>query len=131
MSLLVQIFMPLSICFVKVSVLLLYWQVFHVLKWMRVACITGITGITAFQFSLSIAFSAMCAPSTGTSYIDFLTAFLSDACMRTRVLVVIQGVGSVVTDVLLVFLPLPAVWSLQMPLKRKIAVTSMFMVGLS
>lgn len=73
----------------------------------------------------------MCAPSTGSSYLDFLNAFLSDTCMRTRVLVVIQGVGSVVTDVFLVILPLPAVLGLRMPLKRKIAVTSMFMVGLS
>lgn len=122
--------MPLSICFVKISVLILYWQVFYVLKWMRIACITGITCITAFQFSLSIAFSVMCAPSTGSSQIDFFTAFVSDTCMRTRVLVLLQGVGSVVTDVFLLVLPLPAVLGLQMPLKRKIAVTSMFMVGL-
>lgn len=131
MSLLVQIFMPLSICFVKVSVLILYWQVFYVLKWMRISCIAGITCIIAFQFSFSIAFSAMCAPSTGSSHIDFLNAFLSDTCMRTRALIVLQGVVSVITDIFLVVLPLPAVLSLQMPLKRKIAVASMFMVGLS
>lgn len=123
--------MPLSICFVKVSVLILYWQVFYVLKWMRITCITGITGITAFQVSLSIAFSVMCAPSTGSSRIDFFNGLLSDTCVRTRVLVVIQGVGSVLIDVFLVILPLPAVLGLQMPLERKIAVTSMFMVGLS
>lgn len=123
--------MPLSIGAVKVSVLILYWQVFHVLTWMRIACIAAITCITAFQLSLPIAFSAMCAPSTGSSYLDFLNAFLSDTCMRTRVLVVIQGIGSVVTDVFLVVLPLPPVLGLRMPLKRKIAVTSMFMVGLS
>ncbi|KAG6356840.1 hypothetical protein INS49_014714 [Diaporthe citri] len=131
LSLLVQIFMPLSICFVKISVLILYWQVFYVLKWMRIACITGMTCIIAFQFSLSVAFSAMCAPSTGSSHIDFLTAFMSDTCMHTRALVVLQGVGSVVTDMFLVIIPLPAVLGLQMPLKRKIAVASMFLVGLS
>lgn len=123
--------MPLSICFVKVSVLILYWQVFYVLKWMRIACIIGITGITAFQVSLSIAFSVMCAPSTGSSRMDFLNGLLSDTCVSTRVLIVIQGVGSVLTDVFLVIIPLPAVLGLQMPLERKIAVTSMFMVGLS
>lgn len=131
LSLLVEIFLPLSICFVKVSVLVLYWQLFHILRWMRLACITGIAGITAFQVSLSIAFAAMCAPSTGSSQIDFLAAFVSETCTRTRSLVVIQGVGNVITDVFLVVLPLPAVWNLQMPLKRKLAVLSMFMVGFS
>lgn len=123
--------MPLALCFVKISVLILYWQIFHVLKWMRTACIIGTTGITAFQLSVSIAFAVMCAPSTGSSQIDFLAAFISDTCNRTRVLIAIQGVGNVVTDVFLVILPLPAVLKLQMPLKRKIAVTSMFMVGFS
>lgn len=46
-------------------------------------------------------------------------------------LVVLQGVGSVVTDVFLVILPLPAFLNLQMPLKRKISVSSMFMLGFS
>lgn len=95
------------------------------------ACITGITAITAFQVSLSIAYAVMCAPSTGSSQIDFLAAFISDTCERTRALVVIQGVGNVVSDVFLVVLPLPAVLKLQMPLKRKIAVTSMFLIGFS
>lgn len=115
----------------KISVLLLYLQVFRILRWMRLACVIGIVCITAFQLSLSISFAAMCAPSTGSSQIDFLLAFVSDTRTHTRILVVIQGVGNVTTDIFLVILPLPAVWNLQMPLKRKIAVLSMFMIGLS
>lgn len=131
LSLLVEIFLPMAICLVKVSVLILYWQIFQVLRWMRIACIVSITCITAFHLSLSIAFAVMCAPSTGSSQIDFLAAFISDTCSRTRALVVIQGAGNVISDVFLVVLPLPAVLKLQMPLKRKIAVSSMFLVGIS
>lgn len=105
-------------------------QIFGILKWMRVACITGIVLTTGFHFSIAIAFAAMCAPSTGSSQLDFLAAFMSNTCDSARIVVVIQGVGSVVTDFYLLILPLPAVWSLQMPIKRKIAVSSMFMVGI-
>ncbi len=72
----------------------------------------------------------MCSPSTGDSQLDFLAAFISESCNKTRVLVVIQGVGSVVSDLFLLILPLPAVWKLNMPIKRKLAVSSIFLVGI-
>ncbi|RYP77945.1 hypothetical protein DL771_000804 [Monosporascus sp. 5C6A] len=125
------ILLPLAICFVKTSVLILYFQIFSILKWMRIASIAGIVAITAFHVSLSIAFGAMCAPSTGASQVDFLAAFVSDTCTRTRSIVVLQGVGNVVTDFFLLILPLPAVWALQMPLRRKLAVSAMFLIGIS
>jgi hypothetical protein len=97
---------------------------------MRIASITGIIAIAAFQVSVSIAYAAMCYPRTGSTQIDFLAAFVPDTCSRIRPLVVIQGVGNVIADVFLVILPLPTVWRLQMPLKRKIAVMSMFLIGI-
>ncbi|KHO10740.1 hypothetical protein MAA_11649 [Metarhizium robertsii ARSEF 23] len=72
----------------------------------------------------------MCSP-TGSSHLDFLAAFFSSKCSRTRSLVVIQGIGNVVTDVFLLVLPLPVVWTLRIPLGRKLGVSCMFLVGLS
>lgn len=132
LALLVQFFMPLAFCFVKVSVLIMYLRIFGVLSWMRFGCIIGIVVTTVFQCSLAIAFGAMCGPnvSTGHSQLDFLEAFVSKKCDSTRILVVVQGAGSVIIDLFLLILPIPAVWTLQMPLKRKNAVLSMFLVGI-
>jgi hypothetical protein len=97
---------------------------------MRIASISGIVVITAFHLSISIAFASMCVPSTGTSQFDFLAAFVSEACTRTRVLVVLQGVGNVAIDFFLLVIPLPAVWNLQMPFRRKLGISAMFLVGI-
>ncbi|KAI1633568.1 hypothetical protein F4809DRAFT_622741 [Biscogniauxia mediterranea] len=130
LSLLVELFGPLATCSVKISVLVLYLQIFRILKWMRVISIAGIIVITAAHISTTITFAAMCAPRTGSGQLDFLAAFVSDTCSRTRILIVIQGIINVVTDIFLLILPLPAIWTLQMPLKRKLAISSMFLVGL-
>lgn len=108
---------------------MLYLQVFGVLSWMRVASIAGIVFIVAFHLSISITFAAMCAPQ-GSSRLDFLAAFVSDQCSRTRILVVFQGAGNVAIDLFLLILPLPAVWAMQMPLRRKIAASAMFSIGI-
>lgn len=120
----------MAICLVKVSVLLLYLRIFRVLNWLRVVAVVSIAVIALWHLALSVSFAAMCAPGTGGAQLDFLAAFISQKCADTRVLVVLQGVGNVVTDVWLILVPLPAVWTLQMPFRRKLAVSSMFMVGI-
>lgn len=97
---------------------------------MRIVSITGIVVISLWHLSTCIAFAVMCSP-TGSSHLDFLAALVSPMCTRTRSLVVTQGVGNVVTDVFLLVLPLPVVWTLHIPLGRKLGVSSMFLVGLS
>ncbi|KJK78255.1 hypothetical protein H634G_06428 [Metarhizium anisopliae BRIP 53293] len=130
LCLLVEILRPLALCIVKISVFILYLQLFSVLQWMRIVSITGIVVISLWHLSTCIAFAVMCSP-TGSSHLDFLAALVSPMCARTRSLVVTQGVGNVVTDVFLLVLPLPVVWTLHIPLGRKLGVSSMFLVGLS
>ncbi|KAK7917932.1 hypothetical protein PG985_009806 [Apiospora marii] len=130
LALLVEILLPVAICLIKVSVLLLYLRIFRVLNWMRVVSVVSIALIVLWHLALSVSFAAMCAPGTGDTQLDFLAAFISQKCSDTRILVVLQGVGNVVTDIWLILLPLPAVWTLQMPNRRKLAVSSMFMVGI-
>jgi hypothetical protein len=97
---------------------------------MRIATAAGIFLVVSYHLSLTIAFAVMCSPSSGYTQLDYLGAFISDSCTRTRWLVVLQGVANVVTDLFFLVLPLPAIWALQIPLKKKIAVSSMFLVGL-
>lgn len=58
-----------------------------------------------------------------------LNAVHSRKCNKSQAMVIVLGVVSLVSDVYLVILPLPAVWKLQLPLGRKIAVSAMFFTG--
>lgn len=89
----------------------------------------AIVGITLWHLSMATTYAAMCAPK-GSSGLDFLAAFISDKCQRTRVLVLIQGVLNLAIDIFIVALPLPEIWKLRMPLRRKLAVSAMFLIGL-
>ncbi|KAF2155878.1 hypothetical protein K461DRAFT_265355 [Myriangium duriaei CBS 260.36] len=133
LALLAEIFVPLALCSIKVSVLLLYLRVFGGrLRWIRITSIIGIVVNVSYHVSLSIAFGAMCAPSPSMGYDEFayVAAFASQKCTRTRSLIVVQGVGNVVIDFFLLLLPLPAIWNLQMPLTRKIKTSATFLIGI-
>jgi hypothetical protein len=119
-----------SIWAVKTSVVLMYLQIFRFLDWMRITYIAGIVFITLYHLSICIAFAAMCAPQGGTSQYDFFVALISEKCVRGHDIVVFQGVGNVAIDLLLLVFPLPAIWRMQMPLRRKLATSAMFSIGL-
>lgn len=127
-------FAPLGICAVKVSVLILYLRIFGgPVRWMRITCIIGIVMLFAYHVSFAIAFGAMCAPdpTAGYSQIAMLMAFLSDSCMRTKILVFLMGVGNSFIDLVLLFLPLPVIWKLHMPLRKKVKTSATFLIGVS
>lgn len=97
---------------------------------MRITGILGISVMAVFHLSLSITFATLCLPTTGSSRKDFFIAASLEKCqLGSSILVVIQGVGNVITDIFLLILPLPAIWNSQMPLRRKISVSSMFLIG--
>ena len=51
-------------------------------------------------------------------------------CARTRTLGQIQGAVNVVSDFYLLVIPIHAVWTLQMPRRKRLGVIGIFMVGL-
>lgn len=129
LSLLLEIFAPLAICAVNISVLTLYFRVFGgSLRWMRITCVVGIVLLLGYHISFTTAFGAMCAPNpkAGYSQVAMLMAFVSDKCTRSRVLVLLMGVGNSFIDLVLLLLPLPVIWKLQMPLRRKVKTSGRF-----
>ena len=76
-----------------------------------------------------IVFIVMCGPKHGQSQISYISALGGSQCRQTRPLVIILGVVNIISDLYLILLPLPAVWSLQLPLSRKVGVSAMFLTG--
>ncbi|KAL8950209.1 MAG: hypothetical protein Q9222_003738 [Ikaeria aurantiellina] len=119
------------IWFVKLSLFVLYVQIFRPLRWLRFLAWAGAVLTGLMYFATSIAFAVLCAPSGGHHASIYLLAYSSPKCRRaTDPLVTIIGILSLVSDIYLVVLPLPAVWNLQLPFRRKLGVSAMFLTGI-
>jgi hypothetical protein len=94
--------------------------------------IAGIVVTGLFYWATLVVFATMCTPSgTGPqSQMSYLQALASAKCERTRPLTVLTGAFNVVSDLYLILLPLPAVWSLNLPLPKKLGVLTIFLTGL-
>lgn len=114
----------------KLSLFVLYVQVFGPLQWLRYLAWAGaiITGL--FYFIVMAVELAFCLPRHGHSQSAYMSGLLAPKCVSSRRPIVIGlAVVSVLSDLYLIILPLPAVWHLQLPLRRKLAVSAMFFTG--
>lgn len=107
----------------------LYLEVFGLLRWFRYLVFAGIFITGGFYFASMVVFLARCAPRDGHSQFAYLSALLSPRCVQTRPVITTLGVFNVVSDLYLILIPLPAVWSLQLPLRKKIGLATMFLTG--
>ncbi|KAF2844357.1 hypothetical protein T440DRAFT_410368 [Plenodomus tracheiphilus IPT5] len=55
--------------------------------------------------------------------------FASAVCVNRGAIYIATAVIGIVTDLLLILIPIPTIWGLQMPTKQKIGLTAMFGVG--
>ena len=84
-----------------------------------------------FYNASMIAYLVVCAPTDGQSQFAYISALASPRCTQTRrPLAVIQGAVNVISDLYLIILPLPAVWSLQISFRRKISISAIFLTGM-
>ena len=84
--------------------------------------------ISAIFYGISvIVFFTMCGPSNG---LNWLAASQTKRCIHSAYFGVVQGAFNVASDFGLLILPLPAVWSLQLPVAKKLGVSAIFMTGL-
>ncbi|MCJ1254964.1 hypothetical protein MMC24_002780 [Lignoscripta atroalba] len=112
---------------VKLAIFLLLLHLFSRLRWLRYLVYTGIAITGLFYFSGVIVAFVLCGPSPGQ---DYLAASMTPRCMKLARYGVAQGVANVLSDFYLLFIPIPAIWSLQLPTRKKIGVSSIFMTGL-
>ncbi|KAF7631609.1 hypothetical protein AFLA_012464 [Aspergillus flavus NRRL3357] len=110
---------------VKLSVLLLYRRIFR-LTWTLYFCAFLSIG---YAISVSTTISVACVPSS-----FFWTQWvypLSGGYCRINLyqFYLWNGVANLFTDVIILCLPMPIVWSLQMPKGQKWAISGIFLLG--
>lgn len=97
---------------------------------MRYFVYFGITFTGLYYFASMIALSILCTPRDGKSQASYLLTTALPQCVHGRDIInLLLGVVNVLTDFYLLILPLPAVWSLHLPARKKIGVSAIFLTG--
>lgn len=101
-------------------------QIFGLLHWMRICFRIGVIACTVWYLSGFIITFCLCGPSGG---LDWLQVSQTARCLKIRNYGIGRSVFNIMSDFYLLIIPIPAVWSLQMPTRRKIGVWAVFMTG--
>jgi hypothetical protein len=116
---------------VKSSVLILYFVLFGLLRWMRISVYLGIIISGIVYIGYMIAFLATCSPTPGkTTQMDYLLGFTSPSCLKMDQASNLLGAWNVATDLYLLVLPIYPIWQLRMPRARKLGVSAVFLTGI-
>jgi len=94
--------------------------------------ITGMTVTGLFYGALMVLSALMCLPrdAAGPSQLASSRAVESANCTRILPLIRIAvGIVNITSDLYLILLPLPAVWSLRLPLRKKLGLSTIFLTG--
>lgn len=114
--------------FLKLTLLLLYLQLFGPMRWLRISAYIGILLLTLFYVTFTIVMFVLSTPGIGQTWVTHAFS-AQEAYTQYHISVPLAAVGFVF-DVFLLILPLIAIARLQMPTKRKLAVSIIFLSGL-
>lgn len=107
--------------------LTLYLRIFAPSKWLRISVYCGL----GFAFGIYMMdvplFSIYCAPQSGEGW----GIHLEKRCLPKRVLFCfIQGIFSLGSNVFILALPIPVIYKLNLPTRRKLELLSVFVSGI-
>lgn len=97
--------------FSKTTILIFYLRIFSPDRNTRIAIWSTIILTTCVSWFIVPVYAALCTPSPGTPW-DFL--HVPKNCRDSTILGVIQGPLNVVVDLLILILPIPVLYKLQM-----------------
>lgn len=109
---------------IKCSILLLYRRIFPV-SWFRKALLGLAVFILAWYLITFFCGVLTCIPVQAVWDVT-----VKGRCIHYGQVTLAFGVCNIATDFIMLGLPLPLVWRLQMPLQRKIIISMTFMCGL-
>ncbi|KAI4286715.1 MAG: hypothetical protein L6R35_004031 [Caloplaca aegaea] len=117
---------PIAFC-AKLSLFLLYYRLFSRHRWIRYLVYFGIGSVAAMYTAGTIVYGYLCLPRPGQSWIE---AGLSARCHDQFIMIsYVRGPFNLLSDLYLFLLPLPAVWQLHLPLRKKMGIAGIFLTG--
>ena len=119
-----DIFYALTLPTVKFSLLCMYWKIFNRVAAFRYAAIT--VGIIVFCWMVGTLFTQIfnCNPIQGAWNVE-----IGATCIDPVKFYHGNAISNLLTDVIILLLPMPLVWRLQMTFKRKVALSGVVLLG--
>ncbi|KDB27982.1 hypothetical protein H109_00246 [Trichophyton interdigitale MR816] len=121
-----QIFYKITSALTKISVLLLYLQVF-IPPWFKTTCWVGIAVIVAFTAGTVVSSIFQCNP---VPYAFDKKTPGGGKCINVAAFWFANASFIIATDVFIVLLPIPVILRLQLPDRTKVALCGVFALGL-
>ena len=121
-----QLSTTLTFALTKLSVLLFYKRVFRG-DTFNAAVWTMISVIGVWTIAFFFANLLQCYP-IWVNWED--SGAQASSCINTNTMYLAQSWTDVLTDVMILSLPIPCIWALQMPAKHKVGVSAIFLLGI-
>ncbi|KAL2050957.1 hypothetical protein ABVK25_008856 [Lepraria finkii] len=112
--------------FAKLALFILYYRIFALNRWTKIAIYSGIILTGLFYLASSIALIVLCIPRRNESWTSMTNV---TRCERAEVMGDVQGIFGLASDLYIFILPLPVLFRLQMSLKKKLGITAIFLTG--
>ncbi|KAK3321356.1 hypothetical protein B0T19DRAFT_487699 [Cercophora scortea] len=113
----------IAMCLTKISVLLQFRRIFSIIHMER-ATRYGLYFLVAWGVTLSFLLPMVCLPVEA-----FWDPLVTGRCLDSAMIWYVMAVVNVVTDFVLVTMPMPLVGSLQLPPRQKMLLVVMFGIG--
>ncbi|KAK8901035.1 hypothetical protein QC760_010491 [Botrytis cinerea] len=117
---------PLTLGLVKVTIFLTYMEIFRSMKWMKMACLIGLTFTVVWYFSITIAQLCLAVPLGGEGWVKHL---FTQRMIQQNLLSVPTAVVGLAIDCYLFILPIIALNKLKMTRRKKLGAGLIFATG--
>ncbi|KAI1362050.1 hypothetical protein F5Y08DRAFT_286095 [Xylaria arbuscula] len=120
-----EIFYNASMLSIKMTFLTQYYRVFHHVRALKITYLLAIIIIGGWCMGQLLAVVFICVPVQG-----FWDKSVKAKCQNQLIGVYLNAVGTLVTDIAILALPLPAIWRLNLPRTQKWALIGIFSIGI-
>jgi hypothetical protein len=122
----IQILWATSLAMTKASILLFYMRIFDVAdRLFRIVSRVATLAIFTWCLSVILCGFLLCRPFA----YNWDQTIPGGHCNNQILSYILTGSFNIVTDMLVLCLPIPMIWKLQMPFKTKVALTLIFAIG--
>lgn len=121
---LTALFYNAALLFIKLTFLSQYFRIFHEVYFMRNLYRVAMILITAWNIGELFSAVFLCFPVSG-----FWDQTVESSCQNSKLGTYVNAVGNMITDVVIITLPLPALWKLHLTRAQKAAVFGVFGIG--
>lgn len=121
-----EIVYPLSLTFIKCSILCLYLRIFGVNQRFKRVTFGLLAIAAAWGIGVTAGAAFQCRP-VAAAYDVLIT---HKSCINVRDYFVASGITNILIDVGILVLPLPSLWKLQLATSRKLTISIIFMLGI-